>query len=78
MSLWIILGAITLIGGYLFALNKRLTTSDPSVSAHEAVSMSDDELAKVTVPTPQDMADAMKSHGPATGRHTSLSEAQVL
>ncbi|KDN40771.1 hypothetical protein RSAG8_07946, partial [Rhizoctonia solani AG-8 WAC10335] len=68
MSLWIILGAIALIGGYLFTLNKRLTTPDPSVLAHKAVFMSDDDLAKVTVPTPQDMADAMKAHGPATGK----------
>ncbi|CUA69034.1 hypothetical protein RSOLAG22IIIB_08284 [Rhizoctonia solani] len=68
MVLWIILGVITLIGGYLFALSKRLTTPHPSVLAHKAVFMSDDDLAKVVVPTPQDMADAMRLHGPATGK----------
>ncbi|CAE6518615.1 unnamed protein product [Rhizoctonia solani] len=61
-------GAIALVGGYLFALNKRLTTPDPSVLAHEAKIMSDEDLAKVTVPTPQDMAEAMKAHGSATGK----------
>ncbi|CAE6528437.1 unnamed protein product [Rhizoctonia solani] len=68
MVLWIILGVITLIGGYLFTLSKRLTTPHPSVLAHKAVFMSDDDLAKVVVPTPQDMADAMRLHGPATGK----------
>ncbi|CAE6424672.1 unnamed protein product [Rhizoctonia solani] len=30
--------------------------------------MSDDDLAKVAVPTPHDMAEAMKAHGSATGK----------
>ncbi|KAH7341384.1 hypothetical protein B0J17DRAFT_714568 [Rhizoctonia solani] len=68
MLFWIILRAIALVGGYLFALNERLTTPHPSVCAHEAKIMSEEDLAKVTVPTPQDMAEAMKVHGPATGK----------
>ncbi|EUC56949.1 3-beta hydroxysteroid dehydrogenase/isomerase family protein [Rhizoctonia solani AG-3 Rhs1AP] len=72
MAFWIILGAIALVGSYLFILNKRLTTPDPSVLIRRAVFMSDDELAKVTVPTPQDMAEAMKAHGPTTGKAYSV------
>ncbi|KAG8690193.1 hypothetical protein FRC11_013256 [Ceratobasidium sp. 423] len=68
MSTWIILGVAASAAAYLLALNRRLTTPDPSVHAFTATALSDDDLAKVTIPTPQDIADAMKAHGPATGK----------
>jgi nucleoside-diphosphate-sugar epimerase len=68
MSGWIILGAAASTAAYLFALNKRLTTPDPSARDYVAPPISDDNLAKVTIPTPQDIADAIKAHGQATGK----------
>ncbi|CAE6416086.1 unnamed protein product [Rhizoctonia solani] len=68
MSGWIILGAAASTAAYLFALNKRLTTPDPSARDYVAPPISDDNLAKVTIPTPRDIADAIKAHGPATGK----------
>ncbi|CAE6427429.1 unnamed protein product [Rhizoctonia solani] len=68
MSSLVMLGGVASVVAYLFALNKRLTTPNPSAYAYMAATKSDDDLAKVTIPTPQEMADVMKAHGPATGK----------
>lgn len=66
MFLWYIFGL--LLSAYAFALNRRLVTPNPAVYAYEAEPSSDEELAKVVVPTPEEMAEAIKSAGPATGK----------
>ncbi|CAE6424743.1 hypothetical protein ACGC1H_002565 [Rhizoctonia solani] len=68
MSTWVTIGATASVAAYLFALNKRLTTPNPSAYAYTAATMSDDDLAKVAVPTPQEMAEVVKAYGPATGK----------
>ncbi|KAG8685003.1 hypothetical protein FRC11_011293, partial [Ceratobasidium sp. 423] len=66
MSLWTILGAAIFV--YILALSKRLVTPNPAVYNHVAEYSSDEELSRVVIPTPDDMAEAMKAVGGATGK----------
>ncbi|ELU43578.1 vacuolar amino acid permease [Rhizoctonia solani AG-1 IA] len=53
---------------YILALRKRLITPNPAVYDYIAKNSSDEELSQVTIPTPDDMAKAMKAAGGATGK----------
>ncbi|KAJ1306849.1 hypothetical protein OPQ81_007834 [Rhizoctonia solani] len=66
MSFWIALGTLAFL--YILALSKRLITPNPAVYAHVAKYSSDEELSQVVIPTPDDMAKAMKAAGSATGK----------
>ncbi|KAL5633190.1 hypothetical protein ACGC1H_003627 [Rhizoctonia solani] len=66
MLLWIVLG--TLAFAYILALSKRLITPNLAVYDHVATNSSDEELSQVVIPTPDDMAEAMKAAGGATGK----------
>ncbi|KAG9123307.1 hypothetical protein FRC07_015124 [Ceratobasidium sp. 392] len=56
------------VGTYCYLLNKRFNTPHPTSSAFAAKPLSEDELSKLTYPTPEDMVNAMKAAGPATGK----------
>ncbi|CAE6449211.1 unnamed protein product [Rhizoctonia solani] len=66
MTLWAILGITLFV--YILALRKRLITPNPAVYDYIAKNSSDEELSQVTIPTPDDMAKAMKAAGGATGK----------
>ncbi|CAE7229385.1 unnamed protein product [Rhizoctonia solani] len=66
MSLSTVLGILAFV--YVLALSKRLITPNPAVYDHAAKNSSDEELSQVATPTPDDMAEAMKASGSATGR----------
>ncbi|KAF8601902.1 NAD(P)-binding protein, partial [Ceratobasidium sp. AG-I] len=66
MFLWFLGAAISAL--YLFLLNKQLVTPNPAIRAFAAEPPPDDELAKLTVPSPDDIIQMMKDTGPATGR----------
>ncbi|KAG8686797.1 hypothetical protein FRC09_013921 [Ceratobasidium sp. 395] len=53
------------LGIYGYLLSKRLTDPHPEASAYSFKPLPDDELAKLTYPTPEDMGRAA---GPATGK----------
>ncbi|KAF8606015.1 NAD(P)-binding protein [Ceratobasidium sp. AG-I] len=53
---------------YLYHLNQQLITPNPSVYAFAAKPLSDDELAKLAYPTPDEIIDSIKAAGTATGR----------
>ncbi|KAG9124543.1 hypothetical protein FRC07_011183 [Ceratobasidium sp. 392] len=56
------------IGTYCYFLNKRFNTPHPAGFAFTTKPLSEDELSKLTYPTPEDMVNAMKAAGPATGK----------
>ncbi|KAF8601907.1 NAD(P)-binding protein [Ceratobasidium sp. AG-I] len=66
MFLWL-LGAAA-FASYIYLLNKRLTTPNPAIFAFAAKPPSDDELAKLTVPSRDDIIQMMKNTGSATGK----------
>ncbi|CCO28487.1 hypothetical protein BN14_02482 [Rhizoctonia solani AG-1 IB] len=66
MTFWAVLGIAVFL--YILALKKRLTTPNPAIYDHTAKNSSDEELSQVTVPTADDMAEAMKAAGRATGK----------
>ncbi|CAE6417987.1 unnamed protein product, partial [Rhizoctonia solani] len=66
MTFWAVLGIAVFL--YILALKKRLTTPNPAIYGHTAENSSDEELSQVTVPTADDMAEAMKAAGRATGK----------
>ncbi|KAB5595003.1 3-beta hydroxysteroid dehydrogenase [Ceratobasidium theobromae] len=66
MTPWAIAGVVLLV--YLYALSKRLDTPNPAVYIHAAEPCSDKELSEATVLTPEDMIEAMKAVGAATGK----------
>jgi nucleoside-diphosphate-sugar epimerase len=65
LFLFFCLGCLIIYG---YFLSKNLVTPNPAAQAFAAKPLSDDELAKVTYPTPEDMANEMKAAGPATGK----------
>ncbi|QRW18314.1 3-beta hydroxysteroid dehydrogenase/isomerase family protein [Rhizoctonia solani] len=65
---WIILGVTVSFVVYLLALHRRLTTPNPSALTYRGPPISSDDLVKVTLPTPHDIAEAIKAHGPVTGK----------
>ncbi|KDN42756.1 hypothetical protein RSAG8_06510, partial [Rhizoctonia solani AG-8 WAC10335] len=66
MFLWAVLGILAFV--YLLALSKRLVAPNPVVYDHVAKNSSDEELSQTVIPTPDDMAEAMKAAGGATGK----------
>ncbi|KAF8753499.1 thaumatin-like protein [Rhizoctonia solani] len=65
---WIILGVTVSFVVYLLALHRRLTTPNPSALTYRGPPISSDDLVKVTLPRPHDIAEAIKAHGPVTGK----------
>ena len=66
MSLWLLSAGISAL--YLYLLNKRLTTPNPAINAFAAKPPPDDEIAKLTVPSRDDIVQMMKDTGTATGK----------
>lgn len=66
MILWLFCaGALAF---YLYHLSKRLDTPNPAAYAFAAKPLPDDELAKLTYPTPDEIVASIKAAGPATGK----------